>query len=146
MVTFWIFAIIVGVIAAFFLILTILVFIEDRTDEPFALVAFLFVVFGIIESCILFNVDYTVIEGERIYPSETNIMFDDEEVIVKWNDYRWEKENHKEYTQILDSNFHIQSYKCYNVFGMEEPVYYQLVTFDEEEMDQENETAIPIEL
>jgi len=140
---YWFFVILFGVltIACFIWILTE----SGFGDEDMFIPIILFIICGTITACILFNVDYTITEDSRIYPSQTSIMSDEEEAIIKYDNHRWEYDEHLEYSRIVDSSFYIQKYKCYNVFGSEEPVYYKLKTFDSEE-EASTENGIPIEL
>jgi hypothetical protein len=146
MVAYWIFTILFGLVSLLCLIWFVGQWATDGFDEDVALPGFLFLLFGSIELAILFNVDYTVTKSHKVYPSEIKMMHDDEEVIVKHEGHRWEIKEHKQYVQLLDSNFYIQVYDCYNIFGHKEPIYYTLESFDEEDHDQENEDAISIEL
>ena len=98
MVLFWSCAILFGLAAIIFLVVSIIFIIDDGFDEDLIGPVFLFVVCALIDLCILFNVDYTTIEIKKVYPSDVTIMYDDEEVIVKYDETKWVNDTHKEYT------------------------------------------------
>jgi len=144
---FWIIIVLLSICSLGVLILFIRSSIDDGIlDEGSLLLLFATSFFILILYLVAFNTDYTEKDGGFIYPQETKMLNDDEEVIIKYKGYRWEIEDHKDYVRIIDSNFHLVKTDWYNVFGSFEGSTYELVTFKEEEMIEKEETSIPIKL
>ena len=122
------FIVIFSVVFLICAILTITLGISSNWDlDDFGAPLLIGIIAGVILLAIIFNADYTKKVNCKISPKEVTLLYDEEEVIIKYKDNKWERSEHKNYTDLIDSNFHIVKYDYYNILGQYEESTYDLV-------------------
>lgn len=116
------------------------------SDEVFGNIVLMLVFFGIAGgggySCYS-NALHKIEQTDTIYPEQCKLMFDDEEIVVKHAKFRFTITDHKEYLQVLDSNFYVIEKTLYNYERDVLDTQLDFVTYDDGET---NDGPIPIEL
>jgi len=79
------------------------------------------------------------------YPQETKIMYDDEEVIVKYaKGKRINIKDKKRYDRVLDSCFYIEETTYFNIYGNSELVEYKIHTYQSKEKSKSEPISIEL--
>jgi len=105
---------------------------------------FIIIIAGAIQYGFIGYIGYYDKEVCVIDPIEVKMMYDDEEVIIKYEEKRWEIKEHKKYTQLVNKCFYLLKKEDFNVFGFSTGYSYTLETYDKK--DKKSDNAIHIEL
>jgi heme/copper-type cytochrome/quinol oxidase subunit 2 len=115
MIVYWIIIILLTFFSILLIHLSVKRWKEDDTERSVGNII-LALITSFITFAILYWASYTIVPTDQISPAETTMMYDFEEIVVKYNGYRWVTTEHAEYVQVIDSNFYIQKNAHYNIF------------------------------